>query len=356
REEVSIVHNPTGGKRLTLALLLGLLAIMGPLNIDMYLPSFPGIATDLETSAKLVQTSLTACLLGLAIGQLVIGPISDAQGRRKPLLIATSLFVITSILCALAPNIIVLIAARFLQGFTASAGVVLSRAVVRDVFSGREMTKFFSLLMVINAVAPMVAPMAGGTILSFEGASWKSIFLFLAFVGLVIVTIVALKLQETLPREKRIPSSIGASLKTMSSLCKDPSFIGYALVVGFVHGGSFAYVSGTPFIYQDSYSVYPYLFSVLFGINGIAIITGSFLIGRIGGIISEQRLLETAVKIKLTMTVGILFIGFIKGPLALLVLFIFLYMITIGMTITSTFILGMAKQELRAGSASAILG
>src|SRR5699024_5799244 len=156
-----------------------------------------------------------------------------------------------------------------------------------------------------------VAPMGGGMILSFEGASWKSIFLFLAFVGLVIVTIVALKLQETLPREKRIPSSIGASLKTMGSLCKDPSFIGYALVVGFVHGGSFAYVSGTPFIYQDIYGVTPQVFSVLFGINGIAIITGSFLIGRLGGIISEQRLLETAVKINLTMTVGILFIGFI---------------------------------------------
>ena len=356
RNAAHITHNPTGVERFTLALLLGLLAIMGPLNIDMYLPSFPGIAADLQTSAKLVQTSLTACLLGLAVGQLVIGPISDAQGRRKPLLIAISLFVVTSILCALAPNVTVLIAARFLQGFTASAGVVLSRAVVRDVFSGRELTKFFSLLMVINAVAPMVAPMAGGTILAVEGTSWKSIFFFLAFVGLVIVGIIAVKLQETLPHEKRIPSSIGASIRTMGGLCTDPSFIGYALVVGFIHGGSFAYVSGTPFIYQDIYDVSPQVFSVLFGINGIAIITGSFLIGRIGGIVPEQTLLETAVKINLTMTAGILLTAFFKGPLALLVLLIFLYMITIGMTITSTFILGMEKQERRAGSASAVLG
>lgn len=356
RKATNITHNPKGRERFTLALLLGLLAIMGPLNIDMYLPSFPGIAADLQTSAKLVQTSLTACLLGLAVGQLVIGPISDAQGRRKPLLIAISLFVITSILCALAPNITVLIAARFLQGFTASAGVVLSRAVVRDVFSGRELSKFFSLLMVINAVAPMVAPMAGGTILSIEGTSWKSIFFFLAFVGFVIVAIVAVKLQETLPLEKRIPSSIGASIRTMGSLCKDSSFIGYALVVGFIHGGSFAYVSGTPFIYQEIYGVSPQVFSVLFGINGIAIITGSFLIGRIGGIVPEQTLLEMAVKINLTMTAGILLTAFFKGPLALLVLLIFLYMITIGMTITSTFILGMEKQGHRAGSASAVLG
>lgn len=329
---------------------------MGPLNIDMYLPSFPGIADELHTSATLVQTSLTACLLGLAVGQLVIGPISDAQGRRKPLLIATSLFVLASILCAFAPSITILIAARFFQGFMASAGVVLSRAVVRDIFSGRELTKFFSLLMVINAVAPMVAPMAGGVILSLEGASWKSIFLFLGFIGLVIVIIVALYLKETLPPEKRMPSSIGASVLTMGSLLKDRSFIGYALVVGFIHGGSFAYVSGTPFIYQDIYGVSPQVFSVLFGMNGMAIITGSFIIGRFGGMIPERNLLQAAVMINLAATSGLLLMTMMKGPLASLVVFIFIYMITIGMIITSTFTLGMAKQGHRAGSASAVLG
>ena len=337
-------------------MLLGLLAILGPLNIDMYLPSFPGIAHDLHTSATLVQTSLTACLLGLAIGQLVIGPISDAQGRRKPLLIATSLFVLASILCAFAPNITILIGARFLQGFTASAGVVLSRAVVRDVFSGRELTKFFSLLMVINAVAPMIAPMAGGAILAFEFASWKSIFLFLGLIGIVIVIIVAINLKETLPPEKRIPSSIGATVMTMGDLLKDRSFIGYALVVGFVHGGSFAYVSGTPFIYQEIYGVSPQVFSVLFGINGLAIITGSFIIGRYGGIIPEKSLLQAAVIISLVATFGLFLMTIMEGPLASLVIFIFIYMITIGMIITSTFTLGMVKQGHRAGSASAVLG
>lgn len=337
-------------------MLLGLLAFLGPLNIDMYLPSFPGIARDLHTSATLVQSSLTACLLGLAIGQLVIGPISDAQGRRKPLVIATFLFALASILCALAPTISILIAARFLQGFTASAGVVLSRAIVRDVFSGKALTKFFALLMVINAVAPMIAPMLGGAILSFESASWRSIFVVLGLIGLFIVIIVGIKLKETLLPDKRIPSSIGASLMTMGNLMKDRSFIGYALVVGAIHGGSFAYVSGTPFIYQNIYGVSPQTFSILFGINGIAIITGSFIIGRFSGIVSEKSLLQAAVVISLAATSVLLIMTIIEGPLATLVISIFIYMITIGMIITSTFTLGMAKQGHRAGSASAVLG
>src|SRR5699024_8514973 len=150
------------------------------------------------------------------------------------------------------PNITVLIGARFLQGFTASAGVVISRAVVRDVFSGRALTKFYALLMVINAVAPMVAPMAGGAILSFEGTSWKSIFIFLSLIGFIICTNISCKLKETLLSESRIPCSISVMINSIGYLLKDRSFIGYALVVAFVHGGSSAYVSGTPFIYQDT--------------------------------------------------------------------------------------------------------
>lgn len=339
-----------------LAFLLGMLAILGPLNIDMYLPAFPGIAEDLGTRATLVQASLTSCLLGLAIGQVVIGPISDGQGRRKPLLIATSLFALASVLCAFAPNIATLIAARFVQGFTAAAGVVLSRAVVRDVFSGKALTKFFALLMVINAVAPMMAPMAGGAILSFEFTNWQSIFIFLGFIGVLIVVITALMLKETLSPEHRIPSSLGATVMTMGNLLIDRSFIGYALVVGFVHGGSFAYVSGTPFIYQEIYGVSPQTFSILFGINGMAIIIGSFVIGRFGGIIHERILLQTAVTIALVTTFILLIMTMIEGPLASIVILIFIYMTTMGMVVTSTFTLGMSKQGHRAGSASAVLG
>ncbi|AFQ56488.1 Bcr/CflA family drug resistance efflux transporter [Bacillus subtilis subsp. subtilis] len=351
-----MLHNPTGKERLALAFLLGMLAILGPLNIDMYLPSFPEIAKDLSASASLVQLSLTACLVGLTIGQLIVGPVSDAQGRRKPLLICIFLFALSSLFCALSPNITTLVAARFLQGFTASAGLVLSRAIVRDVFTGRELSKFFSLLMVITAVAPMVAPMTGGAILLLPFATWHTIFHVLMIIGFLLVLLIALRLKETLPLEKRIPSSIGTSVKTMGSLLKDRSFMGYALTVGFIHGGSFAYVSGTPFVYQDIYGVSPQVFSILFGINGLAIISGSFIIGRFGGIIHEKSLLRIAVITAMIATAVLLTMTMIHGPLATLVISIFIYMITIGMVLTSTFTLAMEKQGHRAGSASALLG
>ncbi|MBM7553352.1 Bcr/CflA family efflux MFS transporter [Thalassobacillus pellis] len=351
-----MIHNPTGKERIGLAFLLGMLGVLGPLNIDMYLPSFPGIAEEFGVSASLVQLSLTACLVGLAAGQIVVGPISDAQGRRKPLMIFIFLFALSSLFCALAPNIGLLIVARFLQGFTASAGIVLSRAVVRDVFSGRELTKFFALLMVINATAPMIAPITGGAILLLPFASWQTIFYFLALLGLLIVLTVAIRLPETLPREKRIPSSIGEALRTIGRLLKDRSFIGYALTIGFIHGGSFAYVSGTPFVYQGIYGVSPQVFSILFGINGLAIITGSFIIGRLGGIIHERSLLRAAVIIAVSATSVLLIMTIIEGPLATLVIPIFIYMTSMGMILTSTFTLAMEHQGHRAGSASAVLG
>ncbi len=351
-----ILHNPTGKERIGLAFLLGMLGVLGPLNIDMYLPSFPGIASDLETSASLVQLSLTTCLIGLAVGQIVVGPISDSQGRKKPLIIFLSLFAVASFACALAPNIYVLVIARFIQGFTASAGVVLSKAVVRDVFTGRELTKFFALLMVINATAPMIAPITGGAILLLPFATWETIFLFLSVVGFAIVFTVAGKLPETLPVENRIPSSVKESVRTIGRLLKDRSFIGYALTIGFVHGGSFAYVSGTPFVYQGIYDVSPQAFSFLFGVNGLAIITGSFLVGRLGGIFHERSLLRSAVLIAVSATGVLLVMTLLEGPLYSIVVPIFIYMTAMGMVLTSTFTLAMEHQGHRAGSASAVLG
>ncbi|MGK7379250.1 Bcr/CflA family efflux MFS transporter [Planococcus sp. 1R117A] len=351
-----MLHNPTGKKRIGLALLLSMLGILAPLNIDMYLPSFPLIAEELNAHVSLVQMSLTACLIGLAVGQIIIGPLSDSQGRRKPLIISIFLFALSSLLCAVAPTIELLIVGRFLQGLTAAGGVALSKAVVSDVFTGREMTKFFALLMVINAVAPMAAPIAGGAILAVPFAGWETIFYFLGFLGLVMAVIIIFRLPETLPKEERIPSSLGASVRTMGSLLKTRPFIGYALVAGMIHGGSFAYVAGTPFVYQEIYGVSPQTFGLLFGINGIAMILGSYIIGKFGGIVSEHSLLQGAVFLASGATFLLLIMTIIEGPLASIVTLIFIYMIAVGMTFTSSFTLAMHGQGHRAGSASAVVG
>ncbi|SER44800.1 MFS transporter, DHA1 family, bicyclomycin/chloramphenicol resistance protein [Gracilibacillus ureilyticus] len=347
---------PEGRKRIGFAILLALLGMLGPFNIDMYLPSFPMIAEDFGVRASLVQLSLTACLIGLAVGQLVIGPISDAKGRRQPLIISISLFALASLICAFAPNIIVLIIARFFQGFTGSAGIVLSRAVVRDTYSGKELTQFFSLLMVINATAPMVAPISGGAVLLLPFATWHTIFLFLTIFGLFLVMLVVFRLKESLPAAYRQPSSIGGTLKTMGAILKDRSFIGYAIVVCFVQGGTFAYVSGTPFVYQEIYQVSPQVFSFLFGINGLAIISGSFLVGKLSGKIEERTMLRTGVIVSLCANTLLLIMTITKGPLAMIVIPIFIHMFTIGIILTSSFSLAMKNQAKRAGSASAILG
>ncbi|MBR8743673.1 Bcr/CflA family efflux MFS transporter [Nocardiopsis sp. MG754419] len=351
-----MLRNPTGRARLGLALLLALLTVLGPLNIDMYLPAFPEISGDLGATASQVQLSLTTCLVGLAVGQMVIGPISDARGRRGPLLVCIVLFVLSSALCAVAPNTAVLVVGRFLQGFTASAGVVLSRAVVRDVFDGPAVTRFFALIMVVVAVAPMAAPILGGAVLWLPFTDWRSIFWTLALLGAVIVMVAAARLPETLPTERRIPGTLAGSLRTMGALLRDRRYLGYTLVVGLLHGGSFAYVAGTPFVYQDLYGVSPQAFGLLFGINGIALILGSAAVGRLGERFGERALLFVAVTTAAVATAVVLATALLQGPLSLLVVPIFVYMTCMGMVLTGSFALAMEGQENRAGSAGSLLG
>lgn len=344
----------TGTKRLKLALLLGTLAAMGPLTIDMYLPSFPTIVTAFGTTPSLVQVSLTATLVGIGLGQLVLGPMSDVHGRKKPLVAALIIYLAASILCAFAPNIGLFIAARFLQGFAASAGIVISRAVVRDVYMGRELTKFFALLMLINNLAPIIAPLLGGGILAFS--DWKGIFITLSIIGFLLVVIVVLRMEESLSHDMRMPNNLTQTLKNFQSLLKDRSFMGYALAQGFIMAGIFAYVAGTPFVYQTIYGVSPQLFSVLFGMNGIGLIIGSQVVGRLTGIVSEQRFLQTGLFISVTSGVLLLIAVLLHGPLLTIVVPIFFFVASIGIISTSSFSLAMESQGHIAGSASALLG
>ncbi|MDC3418469.1 Bcr/CflA family multidrug efflux MFS transporter [Aquibacillus salsiterrae] len=343
----------TKTKRLQLAFLLGSLSLLGPFTIDMYLPSFPTIVEDFGTNASLVQISLTTTLLGLGIGQLIIGPMSDVQGRRKPLIIFLSLYLLSSLICAIAPNIYTLIVARFIQGFAAAGGLVISRAVVRDVYSGRELTKFFATLMLIGNLGPIVAPIVGGAILTFS--NWKVVFLVLATVSLILTLTVAWKLEETLPTEKRIPSDFKKVVGNFGSLLKDREFSGYAFTQGFTIAGIFAYVSGIPFVYQNIYGVSPQTFSFLFGINGVGLIIGTQVVGRVS-IVSEKTFLKIGLAISNSAAVLLLTALLLKAPLVAVAIPIFFLVASISIIATSSFSMAIETKGHIAGSASALLG
>lgn len=341
-------------KRLKLALLLGSLAALGPLTIDMYLPSFPSIVADYRTSASIVQFSLTACLLGLGFGQIVIGPLSDVKGRKKPLLITLFLYFLASLFLTFAPNIQLFIVGRFLQGFAAAGGIVLSRAVVRDLYNGRELTKFFSLLMLINNLAPIMAPLIGSSILLFT--NWHGVFFLLSIVGLLLVAIISIKLPETLSAENKVESNFTQTMKNFGSLLKNREFLGFAFTQSFMTAGIFAYVSGTPFVYQNIYGASPQLFSILFAMNGIGIMIGTRLVGKFADVISEAKFLKIGLTLALSASSALVVAVFAQGPLFTVVIPVFLFVSSIGMISTSSFSLAMAKQGHIAGSAAALLG
>lgn len=347
------MNSLTKTKRLQIAFLLGSLSLLGPFTIDTYLPAFPTIVEEFHTNASLVQVSLTTCLLGLAFGQLIIGPMSDVQGRRKPLLTFLGLYLLSSLICAIAPNIYMLIGARFIQGFAAAGGLVISRAVVRDLYSGRELTKFFATLMLIGNLGPIVAPIIGGVILSF--ASWKVVFLVLTCVGIILTLVVAFKLEETLPVEKRVPSNIKKVVSNFGSLLKDREFAGYAFTQGFTTAGIFAYVSGISFVYQNIYGVSPQVFSLLFGLNGIGLIIGTQIVGRLSRF-SEKTFLKSGLALSMSASILLVIAILVHAPLVAVAIPIFLFVTSISIIGTSSFSLAMETKGHMAGSASALLG
>lgn len=337
-----------------LALLLGLFSTLGPFTIDMYLPAFPEIVKQFGTTASLVQLSLTACLLGLGIGQLVMGSLSDVYGRRNPLLISMAVYLVASLACAFSPNIGLLIAFRFIQGFAASAGIVISRAIARDLYSGHELTKFFSLLLLVGNLGPLVAPVTGSGILSFT--TWVGVFIALSLLGLYLLIMTKWKLEETLPADRRRPSNFMEQLRNYGSLLRDRQFVGYMLAQGIMIAGVFAYVSGTPFIYQNIYGASPTVFALLFGSNGISLIIGSQVVGRMSHRVSEHAFLLFGLWLAILASVTVLVVAIAHGPLFALVIPLFFFVAAIGITSTAAFPLAMESQGHMAGSAAALLG
>lgn len=337
-----------------IVLLLGSLTAFGPLSMDMYLPALPIVATDLHASTSLAQLSLTACLIGLAVGQLIFGPLSDIRGRRRPLVFTLIVYAIASVLCAFSTTIWVFIGLRFIQGLTGAAGIVIARAAARDMYSGKDLTKFIALLALVNGAAPILAPISGGVILNF--ASWNAVFIVLAIIGFVMFLAVTLFLPETMPEEKRSEGSMLAVVKTFGNLFKDRVFMGIAGTQALIMSSMFAYIAGSPFVLQNLYSVTPQQFSMLFALNGAGIIIAAQVTGKLSSTVGEVKLLFTGVLFSFTGSILLVIVVLNEFPLFAMIAALFLVVSSIGMVSTSAFSLGMQSQGKSAGSASAFLG
>jgi DHA1 family bicyclomycin/chloramphenicol resistance-like MFS transporter len=335
-------------------MILGTLAAFGPLSIDMYLPALPHIAKELHTTTSLVQLSLTFFLLGLSLGQLVSGPQSDVRGRRKPLLIGLMIYALASLLCAFSQSIWFFIILRFIQGFAGAAGIVIARAIVRDLYSGSELTKFFALLGLVNGVAPILAPILGGQLLRI--APWQGVFFILSIIGLCMFFVVLFCLPETLPIDSRSEGGLNHTLSTFKSLLFDRSFIGYALAQGLIFAAMFAYISGSPFVLQNVYGSSPQFFSLVFAINGIGIIISSQITGRLAGRVSEGKLFVVGLSIAFAGSIILLIMILLHAGLYAILLPLFFVVSSVGMVSTSGSSIAMQNQGRSAGSAAALLG
>ncbi|MFF4405748.1 multidrug effflux MFS transporter [Streptomyces sp. NPDC001262] len=343
---------------LVVTLVLGALTALPPLSMDMYLPALPEVTGALRSPAATVQLTLTACLMGMALGQLVVGPMSDKWGRRRPLLAGMVVYVIATAACALAPGAGVLIGCRLVQGLAGAAGIVIARAVVRDLYDGVAMARFFSTLMLISGVAPVVAPLIGGQVLRLT--DWRGVFVVLTVVGVLLCLVVWRGIPETLPPEGRHDGGVVQALQTMRGLLADRVFTGYVLAGGFSFAALFAYISASPFVIQDIYHASPQTFSLLFGLNSVGLV----IVGQINGKVLAGRFsLDVVLGIGLAvvtlaavalvlMTSGV----FGRPGLVPVAAGLFVLMSAMGLAMPNTSAQALMRSRNAAGSASALLG
>jgi DHA1 family bicyclomycin/chloramphenicol resistance-like MFS transporter len=352
---IPVVTEMSRGGRLRLILLLGSLIALGPLTIDTYLPALPAITGDLDAGPAAVQLTLTGTLLGLALGQLLIGPLSDTHGRRGPLLAGVALHVVASLACALAPTIAVLGVLRVLQGVGAAAGGVVAMAVVRDLFAGRAAATLLSRLILVMGVAPIIAPALGGEVLRF--GSWRWVFAALAVISLVLLPLTWWQLRETLPPARRRPGGLAAMARTSARLLRDRVFVGLVLVAGLSFAALFAYIAGSSFVFQQEYGLSEQAFGLLFGVGAFWLIAATqlnayllrrfeprelLLAAMIGGVASATALVVTA-------ATG-------AGGVTGLLIPLWAVLAAIGLAIPNAPALALSRHGEAAGTAAALLG
>lgn len=335
--------------KLFLVLILGVLSAFGPFVVDLYLPALPQLTTFFTTNASMKQLTLTTAMLGLAIGQMLIGPVSDKFGRKKPLILSLAIYIVSTIAIVFSPNIETMIVLRTLQGLSSAGSVVISRTIVSDLYKGRELTRFFGLLMTINGLAPILSPILGSLLLEY--ISWKGIFVFLTFIG-ISVLLFCLRLKESLLPENRLQGSVFSSFKAFGKIIKNTQFMRYVWIETLLFGAMFAYIATSPFILQTSYGLSALAFSLCFGANGFALVLGS----NIGSRFSNNSALRIGV---IGFAVAILYTAavlLLQPHWLWIEIGFFLTLLMVGVPLPAISALAMESERQNAGAASAILG
>lgn len=336
-------------------LVLGALIALGPLTIDMYLPALPAIADDLNTPSSAVQLTLAGTLIGLALGQLVIGPLSDIVGRRLPLIVGTGVHILASVACIVAPNIAVLGGLRVVQGLGAAAAAVVAMAIVRDLFSDRAAATVLSRLMLVMGVAPVLAPSLGGAVLLV--GSWRLVFAALAIMGVALMTLAIVSLRETLPPERRRASGVMPVLRTYRSLLRDAQFVVLVLVAALAMSSLFAYIAGSSFVLQEEFGLDEQQFAIVFAAGAISLIGASqlnvLLLGRFAPVQIVLAALSFAVLAGGVMAVlAIAEIGGMAG----FVIPLWFVLGAVGFVMPNAPALALSRHGEAAGGAAALLG
>jgi DHA1 family bicyclomycin/chloramphenicol resistance-like MFS transporter len=344
----------TTRNRTRLTLILGSLTAIGPLSIDMYLPSFPSVARTLGSSVASVQLTLATYLAGLAIGQLVYGPLADRYGRRAPLLGGLAVYVGASLACAASPSLPLLAGARFVQALGGCAGLVISRAVVRDRFDIGESARVYASLMLIMGAAPILAPLAGGQVLAIAG--WRAVFVVLAAAGAAMLVLIAVWLPESLPVEGRVRHGAADILRAFGTALRERSFVRLSLAGGAIQAAMFAYIAGSPFVFIELYGVPPERFGFVFGANAMGIIGASQLSRWFARRFGVERSLRGAIAAALVAYAALWIAVGSGASLAVVWPALFLGVSSYGIVAPSATAAAMGVIDRNVGSASAVLG
>ncbi|RJU01601.1 Bcr/CflA family efflux MFS transporter [Arthrobacter frigidicola] len=333
--------------------ILGALTALGPFTIDLYLPAFPALQRDFNVTEAAVQLTLTGTIIGLAVGQLIVGPLSDKVGRRVPLILATSLHVGASIGVALSMDINMLMFFRVLQGVGAAGGGVVALATVRDLFSGYALVRMFSYLALVNGMAPIFAPVIGSQLLVV--VDWPGIFWFLAAYGILVIVAVSVFIIETLPRERR-KSSGSTALQRYRAVLTDRIFLGVLLVGGMNFSGLFSYLSASPFLFQNLYGLSEQQYGLLFGINSLGIVAGVQISSRVLRKYGPQWVIAVATVVMLVMS--LLIVAFDQLGLGLwgTAVPLWFYIMAAGFVFPCVQVLALFNHGAQAGTAASILG